>query len=183
MWKNVIISPIFKKGDPHSMDNYRGISLISHFGKLFEKMIYFRMYPLAEKYNWFSESQNGFREKRSTVHSIFVSRMASSNVIEKNGVIYKFYVDFVKAFDKTNQGLNWIILKKRGVPPKLVQLIKAFHEGSTAQVKIDGKLSAPFDLKSGLKQGSIYSPFGYILKSAAAFENIIKRVVDLGLKF
>jgi hypothetical protein len=182
MWKDVIISPIFKKGDRHSMDNYRGISLISHYSKLIEKMLHFRIYPVAEKFNWFHDSQNGFRENRSTVHGIFISRMSTSHVIEKNCAIYKFYADFVKAYDKTDQELEWIILARRGVPPKLVQLIKAFHEGSTAQVKVDGKLLAPFDLKRGLKQGSVLSPGLFNILFGAMMERFAKRVVGLGLK-
>jgi len=182
MWKDVIISPIFKKGDRHSMDNYRGISLISHYSKLIEKMLHFRIYPVAEKFNWFHESQNGFREKRSTVHGIFISRLVTSHVLEKNCAVYKFYADFVKAYDKTVQELEWIILARRGLPPKLVQLIKAFHEGSTAQVRVDGKLLAPFDLKRGLKQGSIYSPVGFNIYFGSLMEIFAKRVVGLGLK-
>ena len=78
-WKDTIISPFFKKGDVTDMNNYRGISLISHFGKLLEKLITIRLTAAAENFGWLPESQNGFRVSRSTTHSIFVSRLIVVN--------------------------------------------------------------------------------------------------------
>ena len=40
----------------------------------------------------------------------------------------------------------------------MINLIRGFHEGSIASIKIDGILSEPFELKCGLKQGSIIAP-------------------------
>jgi len=54
--------PIFKKGDPQKPTNYRLISLISQFDKIFEKMLYARIYKYLEKYNLLSNYQFGFRK-------------------------------------------------------------------------------------------------------------------------
>ena len=180
--KDVIISPLYKKDDSRCMDNYRGISLISHHGKLLEKLVTNRLTSIAEKRGWLPESQNGFRENRSTVHSIFVSRMLASLCREKGVQLSKVYIDFVKAYDKVNQELLWVVLTKRGVPPKLVQLIKSFHKGSMASVKIDGILSKLFELKMGLKQGSVIAPLLFNIFLGAIIENIHERVSELGVK-
>ena len=180
--KDVVISPIFKKDDRRSMDNYRGISLISHHGKLLEKLVNNRLTSVAESLNWLPESQNGFRENRSTVHSIFVSRMLASLCREKGVQLSKVYIDFVKAYDKVNQELLWVVLAKRGVPPKLIRLIRAFHEGSKASVKIDGVLSEVFELTMGLKQGSIIAPLLFNIFIGSMIEAIDRRVNKLGLK-
>ena len=179
--KDVIISPLFKKDDRRSMDNYRGISLISHHGKLLEKMVTNRLTVIAESNNWLPESQNGFRDKRSTVHSIFVSRMLAALCKEKDLQCSKAYVDFVKAYDKVNQELLWLILARRGVPKKLINLIKAFHEGSLASVKIDGILSELFELKCGLKQGSVIAPLLFNIFLGSAIEIIHNRIEHLGI--
>ena len=51
--KDVTISILFKKGDEQDCDNYRGLSLINHEGKLLEKMIHpplaIRLYPGEER--------------------------------------------------------------------------------------------------------------------------------------
>ena len=38
------VTPVFKKGDPQLFDNYRPISILPVFGKIFEKIIYGRLY-------------------------------------------------------------------------------------------------------------------------------------------
>ena len=38
------VSPIFQKGDVQLFDNYRPISVLPIFGKIFEKIIYNRLY-------------------------------------------------------------------------------------------------------------------------------------------
>ena len=142
--KDIVITILFKKGDDKCLDNYRGIALISHVGKVIERMIFNRLYPVAEVFNWLPESQNGFRNERSTVDSIFISKMVSS-LCKENGIhCYKIYIDLVKAYDKVNQEVLWMILERKGVPNKLLNLIKGTMIGSKARVNIDGKLSDPF---------------------------------------
>ena len=36
------VVPFFKKGDPNDVTNYRTISLLSNFNKIFEKLVYHR---------------------------------------------------------------------------------------------------------------------------------------------
>ena len=40
--KTGIVSPVYKKGNPQLLDNYRPISTLPIFSKLFEKLIYVR---------------------------------------------------------------------------------------------------------------------------------------------
>jgi len=51
-----------------------------------------------------------------------------------------------------------MILERKGVPNKLLNLIKGTMIGAKARLNIDGKLSDPFFLECGLKQGSVISP-------------------------
>ena len=95
-----------------NLNNYRGISLISHFGKLLERLIYNRLNAVAEKFNWIPENQNGFRKDRSTIDSIFISNIISSLCKENGMPLNKIYIDLVKAYDKVNHNLLWLILKK-----------------------------------------------------------------------
>ena len=81
--KDVIITTLFKKGSPLVCDNYRTLSLINHLGKILEKMIQFRLEKHCEAIECLPESQNGFRADRSTVDSMFVSRLLASSAREK----------------------------------------------------------------------------------------------------
>jgi hypothetical protein len=64
--KYSIVKPLFKKGDRDNMANYRSISLLTTFSKIFEKMIYERLMQHIKVYNITLEEQFGFRPSTST---------------------------------------------------------------------------------------------------------------------
>ena len=68
--KHAKIIPIYKDGNEDEPSNYRPISLLSIFNRLFEKVMYNRLKSFLNKYNVLYESQYGFREHRSTDHAI-----------------------------------------------------------------------------------------------------------------
>lgn len=58
-WRNAIVVPIPKKGDLHSCDNWRGISLLDVVGKLFARIMQYQLQSLAD--DLLPDSQRGFR--------------------------------------------------------------------------------------------------------------------------
>ena len=64
------IAPFFKNGDCSEPTNYRPISLLPAIGKLFEKLLYKRIYTFLSKNNTFSKTQFGFRSKLNTVDAM-----------------------------------------------------------------------------------------------------------------
>ena len=64
------IIPLFKKDDPMLCVNYRPISLLSIYSKIFEKLIYGRMYSFLNNNNVIYEKQFGFRAKHSVNHAL-----------------------------------------------------------------------------------------------------------------
>ena len=60
------VIPIYKKGDSSLYDNYRPISLLPAFSKLFEKVVYRQLYEFFSHNNLFYDSQHGFKELHST---------------------------------------------------------------------------------------------------------------------
>jgi hypothetical protein len=182
-WKDVIISILFKKGDKRDCNNYRGLSLITHIGKLLERLIQNRLLPFAENNNVFPESQHGFRPDRSTVDAIYVSRLVSGSAKEHQRPLYKCFVDLTKAYDKVDRETLWKVLALRGIPPKMVQLIRALHIGAQARVKVSGNLSSPFQLERGLKQGSVFAPLLFNIFFGAIIEATRKKALKFGCKF
>merc|ERR1711860_136385 len=63
-------SPIFKKGNSELLENYRPISTLPIFGKIFEKVIYTRLYSFFTSQNILYDKQYGFRKSHSTSHAI-----------------------------------------------------------------------------------------------------------------
>ena len=72
MWSEGTVTPIFKKGDKCDTNNYRGIVILSNIGKLFSKLVNFRLTKWFNENKSINESQFGFRENRSTTDCIFI---------------------------------------------------------------------------------------------------------------
>jgi hypothetical protein len=60
------VIPLFKKGDKHCPTNYRPISLLSIFDKIFEKIICRRLSSFLEKNNILYDYQFGFRKSHTS---------------------------------------------------------------------------------------------------------------------
>ena len=63
------VIPLYKSGDSSLFTNYRPISLLPAFSKVFERLIYNRLHSFFEKYNILFTSQYGFRKQSSTEHA------------------------------------------------------------------------------------------------------------------
>ena len=64
------VVPIFKKGERNKMTNYRPISLLSQFNKVFEKLLYTRIYSYLTRFYLLSDNQFGFRKNFSPTLAI-----------------------------------------------------------------------------------------------------------------
>lgn len=72
VWSQGFISPIYEtKGDKASPDNYRGITILSCFRRLFTAVLNNRLNKYLEDMNMFNEEQAGFRKNYSTSDHIF----------------------------------------------------------------------------------------------------------------
>ena len=78
----------------------------------------------------------------------------------------------------------WRVLGKAGVPQNLVNLIRDLHDGAQAVVRVDGKHTAPFEVKGGLRQGCTLAPALSIIYMAAVIHVWRERVEsDMRLEF
>ena len=64
------ITPIHKKDDPQLLNNYRPVYVIPIFGKIFEKVIYSRLYSFLTSMNIIYDEHFGFCKSNSTTHAI-----------------------------------------------------------------------------------------------------------------
>ena len=68
------VIPLFKNDNPLLCENYRPVSLLPVYSKIFEKVIYTRMYKFLDNNNLIYDRQFGFRSKYSTSHALSVLR-------------------------------------------------------------------------------------------------------------
>ena len=131
-WRDSVIVPIFKeKGDIQDCGNYRGIKMISHTMKIWERIIDRR--GLREETS-IGEEPFGFMPGRGTTDAIFAARQ----VIEKHPEMLKGtapgVIDLEKAYDRVPRQEVWRCLREQGVPEKYVRLVKDTYEDARTQV-------------------------------------------------
>jgi hypothetical protein len=173
-WRSALIKMLFKKGDKTSCDNYRTISLLSHVGKIPAKIIAKRLAKYLERIKQLPESQCAFREGRSTLDMIYIARMLCEMGYICNKDIYTCYIDLKKAYDSVDRKALWMILKKFGVPDKLINIVRKFHDGMTAQICGGGRLSEHVPMEVGLRQGCIMAPLLFNVYLAAIVIHVVK---------
>ena len=149
---------LHKKKDRTECGNYRGISLVAHAGKVLLKVIAGRLSDYCEREIILPEEQCGFRPQRSTVDMMFVVRRRQE-LRKKDTPLYVCFVDLTKAYDSVDRTLLWDAFARFGVPPRMLAVIRHFHDGMQACVRLDdGEFSDKFDVEQGLRKGCVLAP-------------------------
>ena len=113
IWTKSVIVPIYKKGDVHCVDNYRGVSLLSIVSKCYTSILNNRLYNWAEDCEKVTESQAGFRKGYSTTDHIFsLYAMTQKYLSKKGGKLYVVFVDLRRAFDSVRYSKLLHVLQK-----------------------------------------------------------------------
>ena len=64
------VVPIYKDGNKFEVENYRPISLLTSFSKIYEKLMHKRLVEFFEQNSILDENQYGFRSGRSCEHAL-----------------------------------------------------------------------------------------------------------------
>jgi hypothetical protein len=157
------ISPIYKKDNEELMENYRPVSTLAVFGKIFEKIIYTRLYSFLLSKNIIYENQFGFRKGHSTSHALnySVSHIESS-LREKKHVI-AIFIDLSKAFDTIDHSTLMKKLDNYGIRGNAHCLITSYLTNRKQYVNVLGEDSDKLPILFGVPQGSVLGPLLFLL--------------------
>jgi Reverse transcriptase (RNA-dependent DNA polymerase) len=168
-WRKSILVSIFKnKGDIQSCTNYRGIKLMNHTMKLWERVIEYRLRKLTT----LSKNQFDFMPERSTIEAIFLIRQLMEIHREQKNDLHMIFIDLEKPYDKVPRNIMWWMLEKKRVPTKYVTLIKDMYTNVVTCVRVCDGESDVFPIKIGLHQGSALSPYIFTLVIDEITKNI-----------
>ena len=167
-WKDAIIMVLHKKKDRTECGNYRGISLVAHAGKILLKIIARRLSEYCERVGILPEEQSGFRPNRSTTDMMFVIRRLRELARKKRIPLYVCFINLTKAYDSVDRTLLWTVLARFGVPQTMISVIRQFHDGMRACVRLDERVcSRWFAVEQGLRQGCVLAPLLFNIFFAA----------------
>src|SRR5574337_607626 len=116
--------------------------------------------------------QAGFRKGRGTRDQIANIRWIMEKAREFQKNIYFCFIDYAKAFDCVDHNQLWKILKEMGIPDCLICLLRNLYAGQEATVRTGHGTTDWFQIRKGVHQGCILSPYlfnfyaEYIMKNA-----------------
>jgi hypothetical protein len=174
-WQDAEVVTLHKKGSRSDPNNYRGVFLLDVAGKILATVVEKRIRQATSR--WLSDSQNGFREKRSTSHSIHTLRRLQEAVRHADVKTYAVFVDFEKAFDSPPRAALLECLEWIGVPGDLLAVVRAIHEDPKGRVSGS---KVWFDILRGIRQGCVLGPTLFIV--LLEFAKRMSGIKDLGVK-
>ena len=174
-WKSDILTPLHKSAEKNDPNNYRGVSVSSCLGKLFNKLLQNRLENLCNKNKYICESQgSGKKESRTSDHLLIVKFLVDKYVKQQKKQLFACFVDLRKAFDTVPRTkMFYSLLKDYQIGGNFLKILQEIYRGNQVYIKLSEGLLAPIKTSIGLKQGCVFSPILFNL-----FINKISGIFD-----
>ena len=161
--KTARVTPIFKEGSKTNVENYRPISILNSFSKIYEKLMHIRLSNFLESNNSIYENQYGFRSGRSCEHALLNAQNLLLDSLSKHQVSIILLIDFSKAFDLVEHKILLNKLEHYGIRGPALKWLESYLSNRKQYVSVNGAESTSLILEHGVPQGSILGPLLFII--------------------
>lgn len=161
--KEAKVIPLFKAGDRCDIINYRPISILPAFSKIFEKVISFRLINYLEKNNLLTEHQHGFRGQRSTESAILEFVNNVYKCLDEKSYVVGVFLDLSKAFDTLDHKILITKLQYMGIRGVPLKLFQSYLSNRKQSVFCNQVFSSFQYIHRGVPQGSVLGPILFLM--------------------
>ncbi len=152
------VRPLFKKGDKQLITNYRPISILPVFSKIFERVVHTQLTNYFEDNDLFTKSQYGYRRGHSTELASLELTDRLYKHLGNDQVPFAIFLDLSKAFDTLNHTILLDKLEHYGIRGIAKKLLQSYLCNRTQFVQIKDTKSTIITLNIGVPQGSVLGP-------------------------
>ena len=157
------VCPIFKKNEIEKCENYRPISLLSNIGKVFEKVMYNRIWNFLNESDILFEKQFGFRKNHSTNHALLSIVEEIRKNLDNKLYTCGVFVDLEKAFDTVNHEILIKKLDHYGIRGSYNNWLNSYLTNRKQFVSLNDSVSSHMKITCGVPQGSVLGPLLFLI--------------------
>ena len=154
--KQAILTPIFKKGEKNSKENYRAFSRLPNISKIFERFLFKQISNFMEPF--FSKQQCGFRKGYSTQYCFLSMLEKWKSAVDKGKYFGALLTDLSKALDCISYELILAKLHAYGFSLRALRLIHSYLTNRKQTAGVNANYSSWEEILFGVPQGSILGP-------------------------
>ena len=157
------VCPIFKSGCSASFSNYRPISILSSFSKIYERAMQNRLLKFLMKNDVLGNNQYGFRKNHSTYMALLEMYDKLSLGFDENKITIALFIDLQKAFDSISHDILLYKLHHYGIRGLAYQWFEDYLRNRTQLVIFNSIKSDLGNILWGVPQGSILGPILFLI--------------------
>ena len=157
------VLPLYKSNDPMLFNNYRPISLLPYFSKLFERPMYNRLINFIETHKLLYQYQFCFRRNHSTFMALVILLENITTALDNTEFAVCILIDFRKAFDTVEHSILLDTLYHYGIRGNALQWFNSYLTNRYQYVKYNNTPSDMKKINCGVPQGSILGTLLFLL--------------------
>lgn len=157
------VTPIYKAGVKTDPGNYRPISVLPVISKIYEKVLFNRLFTHLTNIKFLYKHQYGFRPQSSTLSASIDLITKIKNSIDKKQLALGVFIDLKKAFDTVSHPILLEKLKNLGITEKAFNIFESYLSNRIQITKIDQYESKIAKVIYGVPQGSVLGPLLFLI--------------------